>query len=215
MDRMVTRPLSFYQELQYINTVNVFPETSVLCSQILQRLNFNFDENVNAIQNLQNGGNIAFNYIVTNLKDFDIVQSLLNHNINEQFRWMYVNCDDFTINKKSIIFHSTMKACIIDAENHKSRDYTIDNNSILIIHSICECASISPWFVTYNHMCGSCINSWSPANRIIESSSTHKYILLPELFQTFPNKTQNEDYVSYKFVRNKGIYNVDSLSRKL
>ena len=215
MEPHQTRPLLFYQELQYINTENKFLETDKLCKQILQELNFNFDVNKSALENLQNGGNVAYNYLTTHLQDFDIQQSLLNHNISEQFNWMYMNLNNSCIIMKSEISYSTLKACIDNAHNCKPMiNLTQSNDKLtLLINSQCHCINSNPWFIAYNHMCGACLNSWVPCNKLLISSLGRGCVLLPELFNHETSNVFSEDSVGIKFERDLKDIRIDPLSR--
>ena len=60
-------------------------------------------------------------------------------------------------------------------------------------------------------MCGDCLNSWLPRNRLLISYLGRGCVLLPELFNHETSNVFNEDYVGIKVERYLKDVRVDSL----
>ena len=179
-------PLLFYQEQMLRNSFKAFSFPVEYLSHHLQGVIdpcTTQDELLNAIIK---GGSLAYNAVIEVLKkhpDKWLYMALVNHNIKEKFRWVYIwSWTGETLNRGSVLYDNE-EECRAIALNFTPNFDTLCSPGapydILSIESMCPCyTSMNPGDLAPKVKC-ECFINWKPRDTVILVNN--KVILLPEL----------------------------------
>lgn len=179
-------PVLYYQEQMLRNSFKAFSFPVEYLSHHLQGVISSCttqDELLNAI--IQ-GGSLAYNAAIEVLKEYPdkwLYMSLVNHNIKEKFRWVYIwSWTGETLNRGSVLYDDE-EECRAMALNFAPNFDTLCSPGapyeILSVESVCPChISLHPGDPAPQVKC-KCFTDWKPRDHVILVDG--KVILLPEL----------------------------------
>ncbi len=167
-------PLLFYQEQMLRNSFKAFAFPVEYLTHHLQGIISpctTQDELLNAIIE---GGSLAYNAAIEVLKEHPdkwLYMALVNHNIKEKFRWVYIwSWTGETLNRGSVLYDNE-EECRAIALNFAPNFDTLCSPGapyeILCIESMCPCyISMNPGDTAPKMKC-ECFISWKPRDTVI------------------------------------------------